>query len=115
MATPPRDACPVARLLRPASQMLAAMAASNPRMLPQLGLTPDFLQAQLARAERFAQLQHLTPAQKGAADRAAWVAWLRRYRARLAQARAPAPLAAGVCSAPLAVACLPLGPGQGTR
>lgn len=66
-------------------QMLQELATSNPRMLEQIGLSVEFVQQEVSRAERFVRLQRTGAEAKAAADRASWQEWAARYRARLAK------------------------------
>jgi uncharacterized protein YdiU (UPF0061 family) len=50
-----------------------------------LGASPEMLQRELARHKAAAKWRGMTPADKAAADRETWSAWLTRYRARLQQ------------------------------
>lgn len=67
------------------TQTLLALANNNPAMLHMLGASPEMLQRELARHKAAAKWRGMTPADKAAADRETWSAWLTRYRARLQQ------------------------------
>lgn len=59
------------------------LADQQPAMLPQLGLTREFLEQQVERLARFSEIAELDPGQKAQADRAKWEAWLGGFSARL--------------------------------
>lgn len=65
--------------------MLSYLAARDPSVLHQLGVTPDFIKREAARAQAAAKWRGTPAADKAAADDKAWRAWLRRYASRLAR------------------------------
>ena len=98
------SAAEVADLYRPRIptaqlQQLLMLAHSNPRYAAHL----DELAEEQARQARYAELSRRSDADKAAADRLAWRAWLGRYRERLAAAdMTPAAAAARAAEMPLA-------------
>ncbi|GIL91706.1 hypothetical protein Vretimale_14826 [Volvox reticuliferus] len=66
--------------------MLTMLAGKNPELLHQMGLTPQMLNAEMARLKRAEQLTKLSDADKQCRDRERWAAWLASYGARLQRA-----------------------------
>ncbi|KAK9842567.1 hypothetical protein WJX81_006471 [Elliptochloris bilobata] len=64
-------------------RILAQVAAHDPLLLMAIGTTKEAVAADLQRLQRSEALAKLGKAEKAAADRAAWRAWLDRYSARL--------------------------------
>ncbi|GLI65597.1 hypothetical protein VaNZ11_009173 [Volvox africanus] len=66
--------------------MLTMLAGKNPELLHQMGLTPQMLNAEMARLKRSEQLAKLSDADKQCRDRERWATWLALYGARLQRA-----------------------------
>ncbi|EFJ44662.1 hypothetical protein VOLCADRAFT_106324 [Volvox carteri f. nagariensis] len=78
------------------TQMLAMLAGKNPELLHQMGLTPQMLNAEMARLKRSEQLAKQNDEDKRLRDRERWAAWLASYGARLQRAMAAGRLDAGM-------------------
>lgn len=68
----------------PNLQMLMMLGSRDPTVLQALGVSQQVLQDELERHWRVDALRRVSPQEKAASDRRAWLRWLDRYGTRLA-------------------------------